>query len=121
MTEIIIYTLALALVQIWLLPMTLNMKNFAWLLSSRDEPIATTVLQQRVDRATDNLQASLAPFLALCLLSMHIGVDVTTAATYWLGLRIIYVPLYMSGTSFFRSAAWLGSLVCMVYMAMQLI
>jgi uncharacterized MAPEG superfamily protein len=121
MTEIIIYTLALALVQIWLLPMSLNMKNFGWLLSSRDQPIETTVLQQRVERATDNLQASLTPFLAMCLLSMHVGVDITTAATYWLGLRIIYVPLYMSGTSFIRSLVWIGSLVCLVYMAMQLL
>ncbi|MGB1403237.1 MAG: MAPEG family protein [Porticoccaceae bacterium] len=121
MTEIIIYTLALALVQIWLLPMSLNMKNFGWLLSSRDEPIETSVMQQRVERARDNLQASLAPFLTMCLLSMHMDVDITTAATYWLGLRIIYVPLYMSGTSLFRSLVWIGSLVCMIYMAMQLI
>ena len=39
MSDIIIYTLALTLFQIWLLPMLLNLKNSAWLFSSLDDAV----------------------------------------------------------------------------------
>lgn len=121
MIDIIIATLALALVQIWLLPMSISMHNFAWLLSARDEPVETTVLQQRVERAKHNLQESLPVALALFLLALHQDVDISTTATYWLGLRIIYVPIYMAGGTYLRTVAWIGSVVCMVQMAIQLL
>lgn len=121
MSDIIIYTLVLALVQIWLLPMFLNLNNTAWLLSNRDEAVDTSMMYQRAARASANLQASLPAFLALCLLSMHLEVDVTTSATYWLGLRVIYIPLYLFGISMLRTLSWMGSVACMVYMAMQLV
>ena len=121
MVDIIICSLALAMVQLWLLPMSINLKNMAWLLSSRDEPIDTSILQQRVDRAGANLQVGLVPFLALCLLSMQIDVDISATATYWLVLRVIYVPLYMAGTNVVRSVVWVASTACLIYMAMQLV
>jgi uncharacterized MAPEG superfamily protein len=48
-------------------------------------------------------------------------VDISTTATYWLGLRIIYVPIYMAGGTYLRTAAWIGSIVCLVQMALQLV
>lgn len=121
MSTLIVATLGLALVQIWLIPMALNRKNFAYLLTSREEPIDTTALWRRVDRAKINLQESLPAFLALCLLSLHMGVDNLQLATIWLVLRIVYVPLYMSGGSHIRSLAWMGTVACMILMAMNLV
>ena len=121
MSTIIIATLALTLVQIWLIPMALNRHNFSYLLTSREQEIDTTPLMRRVDRAKINLQESLPAFLALCLLSMQMDVDNLQLATIWLGLRIVYVPLYMSGGSHFRSFAWMGTIVCMISMAINLV
>ena len=121
MTSLIIYALALALVQIWLLPAVFNVKNIAYLLSSRDEALQTTVLQQRIARASQNLQESLPAFLALCLLAMHLEIDVSTTAAYWIMLRAIYVPLYMVGIPFVRSVVWIASLICLVQIALQLV
>lgn len=121
MTDIIIAILALNLVQIWLLPMSLNTKNMAWLLSSRDEPIDTSLIHQRVERAKINLQESLPAIFALMLLALYQDVDISQLATYWLGLRIVYIPLYMYGVNQLRSLVWAGSLVCMILMAIQLV
>jgi len=121
MSDIIIYTLALALVQIWLLPMFLNLKNTAWLFSSRDDTVETTVIYERASRASANLQASLPAFLALCLLAMQLQVDIGATAMIWLVLRVVYIPLYLLGISMLRSVSWVASVVCMVYMAIQLV
>lgn len=120
MSAVIIAALALTLAQVWLLPMIMNRKNAAYLLSSREEEVETTAVYRRVDRAKINLQESLPAFLALCLLSIQMDVDNLSLATTWLVLRIIYVPLYMSGGPYIRSVVWFSSVVCMVMMAMQL-
>ena len=121
MSSLIICALALALIQIWLLPAVFNVKNIAYLLSSRDDALETTVLQQRLERASQNLQESLPAFLALCLLAMHLEIDISTTATYWIILRAIYVPLYMVGVPYVRSLVWIASLVCLVQIALQLV
>jgi len=51
MSDIILYVLALTLFQIWLLPMAVNLKNSAYLLSNRDEEVETSVTFQRIKRA----------------------------------------------------------------------
>jgi uncharacterized MAPEG superfamily protein len=121
MSAVIIAALALALVQIWLLPMVMNIKNAAYLLSSREEEVETTAVYRRVDRAKLNLQESLPAFLTLSLLSIQMDIDNLSLATTWLALRIVYVPLYMSGGSYIRSVVWITSTVCMVMMAIQLV
>lgn len=121
MSAVIIAALALALVQIWLLPMVMNIKNAAYLLTSREEEVETTAVYRRVDRAKLNLQESLPAFLALCLLSIQMDIDNLSLATTWLALRVVYVPLYMSGGSYIRSVVWIASTVCMIMMAMQLL
>lgn len=121
MSAVIIGALTLTLAQIWLLPMVMNIKNAAYLLTSREEEVQTTAVYRRVDRAKINLQESLPAFLALCLLSMHMNVDNLSLATTWLALRVVYVPLYMSGGSYIRSVVWMASTVCLVMMAMQLV
>ncbi|MCT2531244.1 MAPEG family protein [SAR92 clade bacterium H921] len=121
MSAVIIAALTLALVQIWLLPIVTNIKNAAYLLTSREEDVETTAVYRRVDRAKKNLQESLPAFLALCLLSIQMEVDNLSLATTWLALRVVYVPLYMTGVSYIRSVVWFSATLCMVMMAMQLV
>lgn len=117
----IIAALALTLFQLWLLPATLGAKNAAYLLSSRDNPPPQTQIQERTKRAGANLQESLPAFLALCLLASIQQVDLTQAALAWLILRAVYIPCYLLGIAYLRSIVWIGSLVCLVYMAVQLV
>ncbi|WP_415357705.1 hypothetical protein [Halioglobus sp. Uisw_031] len=58
-------------------------------------------------------------FLALCLLSMQMDIDVLSAATMWFALRVVYLPLYKVGVAYLPSGVWIGSGVCMVSMAIQ--
>ena len=123
MTTLIIYALALALFQLWILPASFNIKNLVYLLSNRDGDVDvdTSIIYGRVTRAAANYQESLPAFLALGLLSLHMEVDLTTNATTWLALRVDYVASYSAGIIYLRTAIWLGSLGCLVSMAMQLL
>lgn len=121
MTTMIIAALALTLFQLWALPASLNLQNFAYLISSRDSALEQTAMQGRVSRAGDNLQQSLPAFLALSLLAIIQQIDLTQVAGIWLGLRILFVPCYMLNIIYVRTVVWLGSLGCLIYMAMQLI
>ena len=120
MTTVILYALALALFQIWLLPMAINIKSMAYLMSNRDEEQEVSLLTQRVTRASANLQESLPAFLALCLLSMIIEADITAAATSWLGLRVAYLACYSFGIPVLRSGIWIASIISMISMAIQI-
>ena len=120
MTTIILLTLALTLLQIWLLPLIINFKDMAYLVSNRDEERERSALSNRVSRASSNLQESLPAFLALCLLSMIVEVDVTATASVWLGLRVVYLACYSIGIPLLRSGIWVASVLCMVSMALQL-
>ena len=121
MSDIILCALALTLFQIWLLPMAVNLKNSDYLLGNRDEEIETSVTYKRIARAAANLQETLPIFLTLTLLSMIMDIDNTQAASAWLALRVIHLGCYTFGLAKLRSLSWVGSLIAMVYMAMQLI
>lgn len=121
MTTMIIGGLLLALLQLWLIPASFNLKNLQYMASSRDNPPPQSQLQQRVTRAGANLQESLPAFLALCLLAMILQVDLSQAALAWLVLRVVYIPCYLFGITYVRSLVWGASLACLVYMAIQLI
>ena len=56
MVDVIIYSLILALVTQWLLPMILNTKNMDWMLSNRDESVDISVMCSRAKRASVNFQ-----------------------------------------------------------------
>ena len=121
MSVMIMAALILVIFQLWLLPATLGLKDIQYLLSSRDNPPAQTLLQQRTSRAGSNLQESLPAFLALCLLAIIQQMDLTQAALAWLVLRVIYIPCYMFGIAYLRSAVWVASFACLVYMGYQLV
>lgn len=120
MIDIIVLTLLLALIQIWLLPMLLSLKNMDYLVSNRDEPVAGSVVLGRVKRASANLQESLPVFLALAVLAIHQSVDLVTVASAWLALRGAYLAIYAFGITVIRSVVWVGSVACLVYMALTI-
>lgn len=120
MSDLILYALALTLLQIWLLPMAVNLKNSAYLLSNRDEEVETSVTHKRLKRAAANLQETLPIFLTLALMSMMMNIDNTAAATAWLALRVAHLLCYVLGIAALRSLSWVASIVALIYMAMQL-
>ena len=61
METLIIMSLVLAILQIWIIPMVLNMKNMNWLLS-KEESDAPSEMLARARRASANLQESLPAF-----------------------------------------------------------
>jgi uncharacterized MAPEG superfamily protein len=122
MATYIVYALLLAIIQIWVVPAAFNLKNFSWYTTNRDEPMPeTSVMAGRAMRAATNLQESLPAFLALALLSMHLSVDLTGLAFWWIVLRIAHLITYISGIALLRTLSWLGSLVTLIMMALALI
>lgn len=122
MTTMIIGALALSLFQFWLLPASLNLQNMSYLISSRDDaPPQQSVMQGRISRAGANLAESLPPFLALSLLAMFQQVDLSQVALLWIGFRVLHLLCYMFNIIYVRTLMWLGSLACLIYMAIQLV
>ena len=118
MTEIIVLTLLLALIQIVLLPLLLNLKNFRFLLSNREDPPELTALQGRINRASSNLQESLSAFLVLAVLAQIQGLDLALVGSVWLALRGAYLAAYGLGIALLRTLIWMAALVCLIYMAL---
>ncbi len=121
MVEPIIYSLALAVVQLWALPASTRLSDLNYLLSSRDNTIESSVLQGRIQRAGANLQESLAPFLALCLLAIVTETDLEQAAWIWLIARAVYVPCYLLNILYVRSIVWGVSFGTLIFMASSLL
>ena len=122
MATYIVYALLLTIIQIWIVPAAFNMKNFLWYTTNRDEPMPkTSVMAGRAIRAATNLQESLPAFLALALLSMHLSVDLTGLAFWWLILRVAHLVTYIAGIALLRTLSWLGSLVTLIMMALALV
>jgi len=122
MATYIVYALLLTIIQIWVVPAAFNIKNFSWYTTNRDEPMPEiSIMAGRANRAATNLQESLPAFLALALLSMHLSVDLTGLAFWWLILRVAHLITYIAGIALLRTLSWLGSLVTLVMMALALI
>ncbi len=122
MATYIVYALLLTIIQIWIVPAALNMKNFSWYTTNRDEPMPeTSVMAGRAIRAATNLQESLPAFLALAILSMHLSIDLTGLAFWWLILRVAHFVTYIAGIALLRTLSWLGSLVTLIMMALALV
>ncbi len=122
MATYIVYALLLTIIQIWVVPAAFNIKNFSWYTTNRDEPMPeTSIMAGRANRAATNLQESLPAFLALALLSMHLSVDLTGLAFWWLILRVAHLITYIAGIALLRTLSWLGSLVTLAMMALALV
>ena len=122
MATYIVYALLLTIIQIWIVPAAFNVKNFSWYTTNRDEPMPeTSVIVGRAIRAASNLQESLPAFLALALLSMHLSVDLTGLAFWWLILRVAHLISYIAGIALLRTLSWVGSLITLIMMALALV
>ena len=130
MTNVLLLALALALLQIVLLPVFLNFilldkeqykANVRYLLSNRDEPIQTPVSVQRVSRAATNLQETLPLFLALVILGIIAGQDLVAFGYSWLALRVAYLLCYSYGIEKTRSLIWIASVIVLVMMALKFV
>ena len=121
MESLIVMSLVLAILQIWIIPMVLNMKNMNWLLSNREESDEPSEMLARSRRASTNLQESLPAFLALALLSMIVEIDVASAACWWLIFRVVHGVTYILGITYVRTLAWFGSIGSLIAMACALV
>lgn len=88
----------------------------------------------RADKAVDNLRETLPVFLAFALLSIYFETEENTSiALVWLVLRVVYLAVYVSGITArpaeesgfipqpIRSLVWVGTIVCLFIMGVNLI
>ena len=75
----------------------------------------------RLPSATRYLQESLPVFFACAVLSIVTGVDSTNYGLSWIIFRIVYYFCYVYKLNTYRTIAWLGSLICLILMALNLI
>tara|TARA_B110000263_G_scaffold244533_1_gene252690 strand:+ start:70 stop:462 length:393 start_codon:yes stop_codon:yes gene_type:complete len=130
MTNIVLLALALALIQILVLPALLNLilldkeqyrANTSYLLSNRDKPIQMPLPVQRVSRAAANLQETLPLFLTLVILGIIAEENLVALGYTWLALRVSYLLCYSCGIEKIRSLIWVASVTVLVVMAFKLI
>jgi uncharacterized MAPEG superfamily protein len=96
-----------------------------YLATARDTPVAARgVLYGRATRALANYVENFTPFVALALaliVTQRAGGAGALGATIWVLARIVYVPLYLFGVMYARTAAWTISIVGLVMMLWRLI
>ena len=123
MLRIVLATMLMYLIHL-MLPTLLTFKNnpdYSNIkqLISRDTNIPNHVI--RIHAATENLKESLPVFFACAVLSIVIGVDSSTYGFSWIILRIAYVICYVYKLNPYRSIVWMGSIICLALMAINLI
>ena len=124
MTEVVLATLALYLLQLMLpnlIAVARGEIEAASLFGGRDETIEQSIIVRRADRAAVNIQESMIVFLPLAGLAIASGTSVAETATIWLGLRVAYLITYLMGISFIRTFIWFGSVYCLGAMAVALV
>ena len=124
LTTIILLVLALYMVQLFLQETSRFGFDLRGIVGNRDDLPEMSVLAGRLDRAKNNMLEALPIFLALALLALVKGGDmsgVTKAASIFLIARVVYVPAYLSGVPLLRSLVWLAGIASLVAMALYLI
>jgi uncharacterized MAPEG superfamily protein len=92
-----------------------------YLLSPRDgQPPAKGVACGRATRALNNYIESLVPFVALALALVATGKAGGLGATIWIIARILYLPSYVMGVTYVRTALWGISAVGLLTMLARL-
>jgi uncharacterized MAPEG superfamily protein len=98
---------------------------FGYLFTSRDKPAAASGLVfGRATRALGNYVENLTPFVALALaliVTQRTGGAGALGATIWILARIVYIPVYLFGVVYVRTAIWGISIVGLVMMFTRLI
>ena len=92
-------------------------RGFAWGVGPRDEPRAVRGLAARLQRASGNFLETFPLFAAAVLASVllgHTGSLTLLGAWLYVVARAVYVPLYATGVSVWRSLVWFAALVGIV-------
>jgi uncharacterized MAPEG superfamily protein len=96
-----------------------------YLFTSRDRPAAASgLLFGRATRALANYVENLTPFVAVALaliVTQRTGGSGALGATIWILARIVYIPFYLFGIMYARTAIWALSIVGLVMMLARLI
>ena len=124
MIELILWSLVLLIVQLMtpaVLALMGGQVSVAYLLSARDESPQTSDMVLRAQRAAANLLETLPAFLVLAILSIMNSTDVILLAQAWLGLRVVFFGLYLTGVAYIRTLVWIGALGCLIGMALPLL
>ena len=123
MLYVVLATMLMYLVHL-MLPALLTFKNNpdysnVKQLIKRDTNIPNHVI--RIHAATENLKESLPVFFACAVLSIVTGVDSSGYGLTWIILRIAYVICYVYKLNPYRGIVWMGSIICLVLMGINLI
>jgi uncharacterized MAPEG superfamily protein len=96
-----------------------------YLFTSRDKPAASRgLLFGRATRALANYVENLTPFVAVALaliVTQRTGGSGALGATIWILARIVYIPLYLFGVVYARTAIWTISIIGLVMMFTRLV
>ena len=88
-----------------------------YLFSPRDQKVTPKALAVgRATRALHNYIENLVPFVAMDLGLIATGHTGGFGATIWIIARIIYLPGYMMGIKYVRTACWLVGVVGLLMM-----
>ena len=92
-----------------------------YLFSARDgKVVAKGVNVGRATRALHNYIENYVPFVATDLALIATGHTGGIGATIWIIARIIYLPMYMMGVKYVRTAFWLIGVVGLLMMLWRL-
>ena len=96
-----------------------------YLFTSRDKPAAASgLVYGRATRALANYVENFTPFVAVALaliVTQRTGGSGALGATIWILARIVYIPLYLFGVVYARTAVWAISIVGLLMMLSRLI
>ena len=122
--NILVLSSLLVIIQITI-PMLIDLlakkTSLKYLFSSRDKTTENSILAQRAIRALKNLLETFPIFVGLTLLSIIKDIDNSSIAFLWLMSRVIYVPVYIYGINYLRTAIWAVSLICLILMGIKFI
>jgi len=122
--NILVLSSLLVIIQITI-PMLIDLlakkTSLKYLFSSRDKTTENSILAQRAIRALKNLLETFPIFVGLTLLSIIKDIDNSSIAFLWLMSRVIYVPVYIYGINYLRTALWAVSLISLMLMGIKFI
>ena len=75
METLIIMSLVLAILQLWLIPMTIDIKNLNWMIGNRENPLPEKPLLARAKRAGSKAEAELKSARDILISSKDIFLD----------------------------------------------
>jgi uncharacterized MAPEG superfamily protein len=97
----------------------------AYLFSPRDvQPAAKGLACGRATRALGNYVENYGPFIAMALALIATGQGGGTGAlgaTIWIIARIVYLPIYLMGVVYVRTALWAISVIGLLMMLYRLV